>query len=287
MDILDQAKQVKHQLFLASKWVSRKREDLTDIGFRATSRLRPHKYTEQRYPLDFVSLAVPERLGSIQAVAPRRIWCVWAGDNEMSKNRRAALESIRSTNGHLDVTLVTPENLDDYVVPGSPLHPSYAHLSDVHKSDYLHAYLMHHHGGGFTDIKKHPHEWTQAFEQSEADPDAWVIGYRIQRSAEATYFDGPLCRDIRRNYASLIGFSGKVVRANSPITHEWLLEVERRLDYYSSLLVLAPGDAYGTNSNYPVPWTRIGSQVFEPLCLKYRQHIRINDILKPQLWGHR
>lgn len=197
------------------------------------------------------------------------------------------MESIRATNGHLDVTLVTPENLDDYVLPSSPLHPSYAHLSDVHKSDYLHSYLMHHYGGAFTGIKKHHHSWTQAFEQSEADPDAWVIGYRIQRSTEATYFNGPLCRDIRRNYASLIVFSGKVVRANSPITHEWILEVERRLDYYSSLLALAPGDAYGPNEGYPVPWTRLGSQVFEPLCLKYRQHIRINDILKPQLWGHR
>ena len=63
--------------------------------------------------------------------------------------------------------------------------------------------------------------------------------------------------------------------------------MERRLDYYGSLLAQVPGNVYGDNPGYPVPWTRIGSQVFEPLTLKYREHIRIDPRLKPQLWGHR
>ena len=74
----------------------------------------------------------------------RRIWCVWAGTNEMSQNRAACLKSIRTTNGHLDVHLVTPSNIADFIVEGSPLHPCFELLSDVHRADYLHAYLMHH-----------------------------------------------------------------------------------------------------------------------------------------------
>lgn len=78
-----------------------------------------------------------------------------------------------------------------------------------------------------------------------------------------------------------------MARAHSPFTSEWLSEVERRLDYYSSLLAVYPGNTYGDNQGYPIPWTKLGSQVYEPLCWKYLDKIRINNVVKPQLHGHR
>ena len=49
---------------------------------------------------------------------------------------------------------MTPANLQDWVVAGHPLHPAYNDLSLVHRSDYLRAYLLHHHGGGYCDLKR-------------------------------------------------------------------------------------------------------------------------------------
>lgn len=287
VDLILALKKVKHGSLVAAKQTRLLAYGARDTGYRTISFLRSYEFKPDRYPLDFVTLPVPPRSGGIKEAIPRRIWCVWAGSNEMSPNRRACLDSIRSMNPDLDVQLVTRANISDYIVQQSPLHPSFELLSDVHRADYLHAYLMHHHGGGFTDIKKHPHSWLPAFQEMDGDPDAWITGYQVPRSSESAWIDSRLGRDVRRNYAGLLGFSGKIVRANNPITHEWILEVNRRLDYYTELLKLAPGNIYGDNPGYPLPWTSIGSQIYEPLCLKYRKHIRINPILKPQLWGHR
>ena len=45
------------------------------------------------------------------------------------------------------------ENLSSWIAEKSPLHPAYNYLSSVHKADYLRCYLMHHHGGAYSDIK--------------------------------------------------------------------------------------------------------------------------------------
>lgn len=65
---------------------------------------------------------------------PRRMFCFWTGENAMSEGRRAALEAMEEGIG-VPITLITPENLADRVVPGAPLHPAYDALSAVHRSD--------------------------------------------------------------------------------------------------------------------------------------------------------
>ncbi|MCV7470682.1 MULTISPECIES: hypothetical protein [Micrococcus] len=287
MDLLHSARRLKHRLWLAQKHGAHVVTEGRDLIYRMNSTVSPARYDAARYELDFTALTGRNTSWKSDRPIPRVVWCVWSGTNAMSFNRAACLRSIREVQHDLDVRLVTPDTLHEVVVNGHPLHPSYEHLSDVHRSDYLHAYLMHHHGGAFTGIKKHHHAWAPLIEEMQEDVDAWVTGYRVPRSSEAAYFHGPLGRDVRKNFSLLLGFSGKIVRPGSPLTSEWLAEVERRLDYYGSLLAQAPGNVYGDNPGYPVPWTRIGSQVFEPLTLKYREHIRIDPRLKPQLWGHR
>ncbi|GAA2557404.1 hypothetical protein HD598_000176 [Neomicrococcus aestuarii] len=286
MTAIANIKKIKHQLFLGKKKAKFLAEELRDTGYRLRSKFVDFQFDASNYPLDFTALPSTHD-PSVKSGFPHRIWCAWFGEQEMSDNRRSCYESILAQNSDLDVQLVTYQNLDTFIVEGSPLHPAFRLLSAVHQSDYIHAYLMHHHGGGFTGIKKHPVPWRDSFEAFEKETDAWIAGYRLPRVSEATYFPGELARDIHRNYSRLIGFSGKLVRSNTPLTHDWFHEVNRRVSYYQDLLEQFPGDAYGTTDGYPVPWTRIGSQVFEPLCLKYNTHLRIDNRLKPQLWGHR
>ncbi len=107
--------------------------------------------------------------------APNQIFVVWTGDNEITPARRKSLNLIRSTNPESKVILVTPDNLDDYIVPGYPLHPSYVKLSYIQRSDYMRAYLMHHHGGVYMDIKPMDKPWLPLLEELNATPDMWVI----------------------------------------------------------------------------------------------------------------
>lgn len=52
--------------------------------------------------------------------------------------------------------LITLDSLPPWIDPEIPLHPSFDHLSTIHRSDYLRCYFMHVHGGGYTDIKQSP-----------------------------------------------------------------------------------------------------------------------------------
>lgn len=277
------AQDAKHQLWLLTKEAAKVR----DSGLRRYTKLVPFQYEPARYGLDFHVLKVPPLQESLQDVVPRRIFCSWTGDNELTSNRRAGLDSIRSTNPDCEVVLVTQENLHEWVLPEAPLHPSYVHLSFVHRKDYLQAYLLHHHGGGHTDIKRHPTPWRSGFEQINANPQAWLLGYPIGSLKEATRIYGPMGGAIHRHFASLPGTGGMIARAGSPLTHEWILELNRRMDYYSSLLELYPGNVWGDNEGYPVPWTKLGSQISEPLFMKYLSHIRLYPAIKSQLFDHR
>ncbi|WP_206451522.1 hypothetical protein [Micrococcus sp. KRD096] len=285
--VLHAARQVKHAGFVALKKAKFAAGEVKDVGYRGATALRPYVFDAGHYPLDFVSLDTPDPVGPPQAEVPRVIWCVWSGDNPMTPNRLEAMDSIRNTTPGVEIRLVTPDNLEQWVVPGHPLHEAYPYLSNVHRSDYLQAYLLHHHGGGYTGVKKHPTPWTSAFETMDRDPEAWVVGYQVPRSAESAWFEGRLGRDVRRNFSRLVGLGGMVVRANTQLTSDWLGEVERRLDYYTSLLKRSPGNVWGDNPSYPIPWTKICSQVFEPLCLRHLDRVRIDPAVKPQLWGHR
>lgn len=278
---------LKHRGFLVTRRARFLRGEVADLGRRGYAAVRKPRFDGSRYPLDFTALENAGLPVDLQQDVPRQIFCIWAGDEEMTENRKACLESMQTVNEGIPVIMVTPENLDEWIVPEYPLHPAYPYLSTVHRADYLKSYLLHFHGGGCSDIKKHHWHWGSIFDQMNADPEVWVTGYRLPRSREATDFPGELCRDIRRNYSRLVGYGAMMARAQSPLTAEWLAEVNRRLDYHQSLLQKFPGNTLGDNPGYPVAWTRIGSQVFEPLCFKYLDHVRINPRIKPQLWGHR
>jgi hypothetical protein len=52
-------------------------------------------------------------------------------------------------------------------VKESPIPPAYPLLTPIHKSDYARAYLMHHYGGGYGDVKHYQFDWRPYLERLE------------------------------------------------------------------------------------------------------------------------
>ena len=99
----------------------------------------------------------------INAFESNVVFCAWTGRNAMSADRSAALQSLMLNIG-CPVVLLTPDTLTNWVLPEHPLHPAYPYLSLTHKADYLRVYMMYHHGGGYTDIKRVTRNWRPLFE---------------------------------------------------------------------------------------------------------------------------
>ncbi|MEV7100381.1 hypothetical protein ACIQ00_07845 [Micrococcus luteus] len=278
--ILSALRKVKHAGFVASKRgrvVAREARfaALTSVGSVVAS-VRPYSFEGSNYRRSFLNRTVPPT-GSPSEL-PRRVFVVWTGDNPMTPNRIRNLNRLRRDLG-LPVEVVTPETLDQWLVAGHPLHPAYRDLSLVHRSDYLRAYLMHHHGGGYVDLKAPRHSWDPVFAEADADPDAWLTGFRELSAASVVRLSGRLGHDLALHHRRLVGTAAFIVRSHTPLTAEWLREVERRLDYLAPQAAEHPGGIRGEVVGYPVSWTDLLGKVFQPLQLKYLDHVRVDDRL--------
>ena len=136
-------------------------------------------------------------------------------------------------------------------------------LSKNHLADYMRVYFMHHFGGCYHDVKPRPanSSWAPAFDAFAANASAWVLGIREFRHTGAgcdeSYVTGaPLCeavrsasdraaavaavgrlpktigkccRMVRRDYKKLVSNGAYCMRRASPLTAEWLANVESHL----------------------------------------------------------
>ena len=108
-----------------------------------------------------------------------KIFCFWMNDGELPEIRKKNLQRL-SLNCGVPVELITKYNLNDWIIENEPLHPSFEFLSEVHKSDYLRCYFMHHYGGGYSDIKNVQGSWVGFFNFLESTDKFDVIGYQEQ-----------------------------------------------------------------------------------------------------------
>ena len=183
--LLAMIRQGKHGLFLAQKWARPTRIRLRGHVWRGVARVRPYRFDLGRYkdargffPFDFfLHRSAPEGWTKDGAIAQRRLWCVWAGDNPMTVNRMHSLDTLKELNPELELTLVTPSNLHRFIVPAHPLHEAYPHLSLPHRSDYLRAYFLHHYGGAYADIKSMGAGMADPVLSVRASDGPWVVGY--------------------------------------------------------------------------------------------------------------
>jgi hypothetical protein len=210
----------------------------------------------------------------------RTLFCLWTGDEQMSDDRLRALWTIFRTTG-CAVAFLNRDTLGDWVKPEHPLHPAWPYLSATHKADYLRCYLMHHYGGGYTDIKTTSQSWGTFFDQL-AQSDKLALGYQELAHGVAPV-EGPLGDELRRSYADLIGLCAFIFRRGTPLTAAWLARTEALLDRKLPELrrhpAIHPLDRAGillpdgTPSPYPLKWTELLGDIFHPLVHEFRGQI--------------
>jgi hypothetical protein len=219
-------------------------------------------------------------LNAFDGLKSRTIFCLWTGDEVMSPNRIQALWTIYNSTA-CPIAMINRNAVDAWVKPEHPLHPAYPYLSSVHKSDYLRCYLMHHYGGGYTDIKITSKQWWAFFEALEAS-DKHALGY-TELAHGIPHVKGELGDLLRESHAELIGLCAFIFKRQSPLTTEWLRQSEALLDTKLELLkqhpaihpldqtgVLLPD---GTPSPYPLRWAELLGEIFHPLIYQFRSEI--------------
>lgn len=237
--------------------------------------IKKYKYDDKRYIGSFINNE-PKAKGIILQKAQEVIYIFWTGTNEISENRLRGIESLREIAG-IDVELVTPNNLNDFILVDYPLHEAYEYLSLIQKSDYLRCYFMLHHGGGYADIKPCINSWSPLFKKLN-NSTKWCIGIREKFSGGVPNIEGNIGVDCKKYHNILIGNAGGYVfKPNSPIAKEWINEIHKRLDFYLPQLKMYPGDAFGSG-DYPIPWAYLAAHIMAPLILKYNEKVMPVDI---------
>lgn len=184
---------------------------------------------------------------------PYTLTCFWTDSTPMSAQRKARLDELRAYAHPVRLRVLTEETIPSIVRPKAPFHPAYPYLSAVHRSDYLRCYLMHFHGGGYTDIKSYwVGSWLSAFRELDARPDV-LFSYRHPGGA-------------------------MIARPNTELTRRWYTEVCRRLDSHLPALKAYPGRPppfthKEIDPAYPLGWTELMFDVLEPIVNDYPDRV--------------
>lgn len=290
MTLFSRARSAKHRLFLVSRnWRSHREAAARERVARAAERT-PFEWDPDRYRTgvgthadsDSTTFPVNHLLFPSPAVtpaasAPPVLWLIWAGDNELTPNRRRSLDAITAANPELEVRLVTPATVSRWIVDGHPLHRAYQHLSHLHRSDYLRAYLMLHHGGVYCDIKEYTASFAPLLERLNSNPSLWAVGAPERDPEHTGPALGPLGDEQRLRFRQSLSQFCFAFKAGTPLAAEWVAEIERRLAYFEDLLAAQDTlQPYGENPEYPVPWSSLMAFVANPLSLKHHERIAVD-----------
>ena len=284
--VVQLAKDAKHAQLVLRRRLPGAPAAVRDLSYRALDRIRPYSYRDGSFPDSFID-RTPKAAPVTARPLPMRIFVMWTGDNPLTPNRAAALDEIRAVTAGAELVLVTPDSLQEWVVPGAPVHEAYRDLSLNHRSDYLRAYLLHHHGGAYLDIKRGYGDVVGAMGRLASSPRSWVSGYRELGADYVSDEPGSIRPALRRHHGLLLGNGAFAVRPATPLTTEWLAEVDRRMDGWAARLRQSPGNTFGSNDGYPVPWAAVQGAVFQPLCLKYSERILTDDRFRPSFEDYR
>jgi hypothetical protein len=205
----------------------------------------------------------------------RKIYCVWVGKHlEMNSNRAAALDSLIKNSG-VEVVLITNDNIESFIIKDHPLHDGFNSLSDVHKADYIRCYMMHHHGGGYSDIKPCDWNWNPYFDELDK-------GYYFGVGAPED--EGPLSTPltIRKEYGDhwdkMISADLFIFKPYTVFTSYWYTKMMQIIDGHLNQLrknpATTPREAADTVvTKYPIRWAGILCEIFHPLCVTHTDRI--------------
>jgi hypothetical protein len=215
--------------------------------------------------------------------APLVLWVFWFGP--LGPVRRASIDKLTKHAG-VNVTLLTDSN---YTRVGT-LHPLALSpaLSKVHLSDYLRAYVMHHYGGAYQDVKPTRINWRDQLSTLNHDPDSWFVG-----AEETPYFQRNPAWDrafgeaglllpysaVRSSAAHCVTSNGYyAVKPYTPLTREWLALATLKMTVHSKMVRLHPAPrprcctTYRENG-YPIYWTELHGDLLHPLQVKHCRHV--------------
>ena len=251
------------------------------------SKLYPYKYNKLRYRETFLYQDSEIEDSSLRD-ANKVVYCFWTGDNEICYKRKRSLKQLKENIG-VPLILITPKELDEYILPDFPLHPAYKYLSYIQKSDYLRCYFMHHYGGGYTDIKECTSSWNEAFDMLN-NSDKYIIGYpegsHFGVCVKSTY--GVISNDLQNYWRYVAGAGAYIHKPYTKYTEEWYNELLSRMDYYARALKANPGDERRRdNLGYPIRWTDIAGNITQPLFLKYNHKVIQSSIILPNFADYR
>lgn len=222
---------------------------------------------------------------SIRNSVPVVVWCFWY-QGEMNENRKRSLEMMKLHLG-VPIALITKENINEFILPDYPLHPAFHWLSDVHKSDYIRIYMLHHFGGGWHDIKPTNVSFQSSWDLF-SDPNVYFVGRAEVKGGAAKVFDHE-GRWIPNHWFDLVGCGWWIGRGNTPLSAEMFHGINQLLDNNYEALKKYPAKTpfdkkkktqfnffpfrFISGKGYPLPWTVFGN-IFHPLNYKYRMHIK-------------
>jgi len=193
------------------------------------------------------------------------IFCFWTEKNEMSINRKKHLDNLINKS-MCNVVLVTPENLQNYILPDHPLHPAYKYLSAVHKADYLRTYFMNFYGGGYSDIKGTSSSWKDSFDDLN-NSDKWICGYQEIEG-------GVAYQPYVTKWRELLGNGAYICKKDTQLTNMWYNEMINLLDQKLSLIEQNPAahtrDCFEQSSKYPIEWNEMLGRIFHKYNYKFK-----------------
>lgn len=230
----------------------------------------------------------------------RRVFCLWLGGHPMSDARRGQLARLREGVG-VDVELVTEADLPRWTLSGRPLHPAWVGLTAMHQADYLRAYLVACHGGGYADIKTPSADWVSSFDLVDSGA-VDCVGYPVPGPSNAARFGLPpdvtlgcafrpaLYRHLlyRRRHKRLLGGGAFIMRHGSAIASDYLAGVEAVLDRVGERLSVErvvgsdgtrlPGfEVYrGELAGYPLTWGAMCMDVLQPIGLRHGRRVALS-----------
>jgi hypothetical protein len=195
----------------------------------------------------------------------------------MSADRSRCLESIVN-NSKVSITLITDQNLQDFILSDVPLHSGFNFLSATHKSDYLRSYFMFHYGGGYTDIKKCEFDWNLYFDLLD-NSEKQFIGYR------ETSFKAVAYKPYSMSFNDLVGSAQFIFKPSTEIAKIWVDATNQLMDKNLPHLISNPGTYHPRaiwggvqklpgeflDSRYPFAWNQLMGRIFQKIQKNLRQ----------------
>lgn len=219
----------------------------------------------------------------------KNIFVLWLG-GEFNENRKKGLEKIKK-NTKCNIIFINKDNLRNYILKEHPLHKGFKYLSAIHQADYMRCYLMHHYGGGYTDIKPLEDSWEKGFEILKKNSNIWAVGPNTFWQHVKTCSNGNFSKkeiDNLEKKKKFISISFFIYKPKTPITTEWYNNLLKKMDIYYEKLKKNPAkfpresksgtpkpvwEGGSLKTKYPIIWYDILGKINFPLQVKYLSHI--------------